>query len=97
MGEYPFSPFIVMLWGLTFSAATSLLTWFYYYNVKNYLSPDFDKKPVMKNVRFSILGGPLIYLIAAALAFVSVYISYVIYALVPFVYILPLDRETEKQ
>ena len=97
MGEYPLSPIIVMLWGLTFSATTSLLTWFYYYNVKHYLDPCFDKQAAMKNVRFSVLGGPTIYLVAALLAFVSVYISYVIYAFVPFLYILPLDREIEKQ
>jgi len=96
MGAYPRSQIIVMLWGLTFSVTTSLLTWFYYYNVKNYLSPNFNKQTAMKNVRFSVLGGPLLYLIAALLAFVSVYISYVIYALVPFLYILPLDKETDK-
>ncbi len=94
MGEYPKSPFIVFLWGLLFSATTFLLTWFYYYNVKNYLSPKYDIAAVMRNVRFSILGGPLCYFIAAVLAFFSVYISYVIYALVPLLYILPLDRET---
>ena len=93
MGEYPLSPIIVMLWGLMFSATTFLLTWFYYYNVKNYLSPRYDKKNTMRNVKFSILGGPTIYTVAALLAFVSVYISYVMYALVPLLYILPLDKE----
>jgi uncharacterized membrane protein len=97
MGAYPMSPFIVMLWGLTFSATTSMLTWFYYYNVKNYLRPEYNKTSVMRNVRFSILGGPLCYLAAALLAFTSVYISYVIYAAVPFLYILPLDKEIPKQ
>jgi uncharacterized membrane protein len=96
MGEYPLSPTVVMIWGLTFSATTSLLTWFYYYNVKHYLSPNFHKPSAMKNVRFSIFGGPALYLIAALLAFVSVYLSYIIYAVVPFLYILPLDREVEK-
>lgn len=96
MGEYPLSPTIVMLWGLMFSATTSMLTWFYYYNVKNYLHPNFDKQAAMRNVRFSILGGPLIYLVASMLAFVSVYISYVMYAFVPFLYILPLDKEVVK-
>jgi len=97
MGAYPTSPIIVMLWGLTFSATTLMLTWFYYYNVKNHLSPNYHKHTTMKNVRFSILGGPLIYLVAALLAFISVYLSYIIYALVPFLYIFPLDKEIEKQ
>ncbi len=95
MGEYPMSPIIVMIWGLMFSAATFMVTWFYYYNVKHYLSPAYDKKQTMKNVRFSVFGGPTIYTIAALLAFVSVYVSYVIYALVPLLYILPLDKEME--
>jgi uncharacterized membrane protein len=93
MGEYPTSAIIVMLWGLTFSATTFVLTWLYYYNVKNYLSDKYDPVVTMKNVRFSILGGPAIYLVAGLLAFVSVYISYVLYALVPLLYILPLDKE----
>ena len=93
MGEYPTSAIIVMLWGLTFSATTFVLTWLYYYNVKHYLSDKYDPVATMKNVRFSILGGPAIYLVAGLLAFVSVYISYVLYALVPLLYILPLDKE----
>ncbi len=96
MGEYPKSPVVVMLWGLLFSATTLLLTWFYHYNTKNYLSPNFNKDSVRKNVRFSILGGPIIYLAAALLAYRSVYISYVLYAAVPFLYILPLDKEVKK-
>lgn len=95
MGEYPMAPIIVMIWGILFSAATFVLTWFYYYNVKYYLAPTYDKKTAMKNVRFTVLGGPTIYIAAALLAFVSVYISYVIYALVPLLYILPLDKEIE--
>lgn len=97
MGQYPLSPIIVMLWGLMFSATTSILTWFYYYNVKHYLSPAFDRQAAMRNVKFSILGGPTIYLIAALLAWVSVYVSYVLYAIVPFLYILPLDKEVVKE
>ena len=73
-----------------------MLTVFYYYNVKNYLNAGYDKHTVMKYVRFPILGGPTIYLIAALLFFVSVYISFVLYALVPFLYILPLDEEVER-
>lgn len=70
-----------------------MLTWFYYYNAKNYLSPKFDKKETMKNVRFSVLGGPSIYILAGLLAWVSVYVTYIIFALTPLLYILPLDKE----
>lgn len=97
MGEYPLSAPVVMIWGLVFSAGTFMLTWFYYYSTRNYLSVRYDPERVRKNVRFSILGGPTIYLIAAMLAYVSVYVSYVMYALVPLLYILPLDRELEER
>jgi len=97
MGEYPKQPLFVMLWGLTFSAGTFSLTWFYYYNVKHYLSDKYDKKQVMKNVRLSIFAGPAIYLAAAFLSWVSVYISFVLYALTPLLYILPLDKELKKE
>ena len=93
MGEYPHVPIFVMLWGLTFSATTFMLTWFYYYNAKNYLKDTYDKKTVMSNVRLSILGGPAIYLLGAIFAWKSVYISYVLFAVTPFLYIVPLDKE----
>ncbi|MBS1773825.1 MAG: DUF1211 domain-containing protein [Bacteroidetes bacterium] len=32
MGEYPSQPLFVMFWGLTVSATTICLMWFYYYN-----------------------------------------------------------------
>lgn len=97
IGEYPRQPMFVMIWGLTFSASTFVLTWFYYYNAKNYLSADYDRKKVMKNVRLSIFAGPSIYLVSAFLAWFSVTLSYVFYALTPFLYILPLDKEIKKQ
>ena len=97
MGEYYKQPIFITIWGLTFSATTFMLTWFYYYNAKNYLKDTYDKESVMRNIRLSILGGPTIYLVAALLSWVSVYISYVLYALTPFLYIVPLDKEIEKK
>ena len=97
MAEYPGQPVFVMFWGLTFSAGTFSLTWFYYYNVKHYLKDSYDQKQVMKNVRLSILAGPTIYLVAAFLAWVSIYISFALYALTPFLYILPLDKEVRRE
>lgn len=93
MGRYPHQPLFVMFWGLTVWATTICLMWFYYYNTKNYLNPKFNKQLVMKNVRKSAIGVPVLYLIGALLAWVSVYTSFVIYALVPLIFILPLDRE----
>ena len=93
MGTYPSQPIMVALWGGTVGLTSLVLTWFYYYNTHNYLSQSFDKKSVRKNVQLSLLAGPLLYMVAAALSFINVNIAYVIYALVPVLYILPLDKE----
>jgi len=93
MGEYPHQPLNVTIWGVTVCLTTLVLNWLYYYNTHNYLSDTYDRNSVKKNVRLSLFAVPLIYLVAALLAWVSVYISYIIYLIVPFLYILPLDKE----
>jgi uncharacterized membrane protein len=93
MGEFHTKPLLVMLWGFTVSATCVMLVWFYYYQVKNYLTHKYDRKTTMRNVRLSILAGPLLYFIAGLLAWVSIYISFAIYTLVPLLYIFPLDKE----
>ncbi|MBS1773824.1 MAG: hypothetical protein JST82_13275 [Bacteroidetes bacterium] len=50
----------------------------------------------MKNVRKSLLAVPTLYIAGSFLAWVSVYVSFVIYALVPLIFILPLDKEVFK-
>lgn len=93
MGSYPSQAIMAALWGGTVGITSLILTWFYHYNTKNYLKPSFNKETVRKNVRLSLLAGPSLYLIGAALSFINVNIAYVIYALVPLLYILPLDKE----
>ena len=92
MGHYHL-PIFIALWGLTVSLTSSMLVWLYYYNSKNYLKDSYDKPSVMKNVRLSAFAAPVMYLVAGLLAWVSVYISFVIYGLVPLLYLLPLDKE----
>jgi len=96
MGEYPHSAFIVMIWGLTVSATCIVLVWFYHYNTRHFLRDTYDAVSVRKNVRLSVLAGPVLYLAGALLAWASVYIAFVIYALVPFLYLVPLDKERFK-
>jgi uncharacterized membrane protein len=94
MGEYPQQPVMVAFWGITVAIITLLLTWFYHYNTSNYLRTDaFNEQSVRKNVRLSLLAGPLLYTIAAALSFINVNIAYGIYVFVQLLYILPLDKE----
>lgn len=92
MGEHPHQPLFVAFWGGTAYFIALMLNWLYYYNAKNYLKPGYDKVKVMRNAKLSFLGVPLLYLTAVALAWVSVYISYVIFVFIPIVYVLPLDK-----
>jgi uncharacterized membrane protein len=96
MGEFPEQPLFVAFWGGTSCFIALMLNWLYYYNAKNYLKPQYDKAKTMRNVRLSLFGVPLLYLTAVALAWVSVYISYVIFVLIPIVYLLPLDRPVKQ-
>jgi len=92
MGHYHL-PVFIALWGITVSLTSTMLVWLYYYNTKNYLKRSYDKKRVMKNVRLSLFAAPVMYLAGGLLAWVSIYISFVIYGLIPLLYLLPLDKE----
>ncbi len=93
IGSYPGQPLMVALWGATVGITTLVLTWLYHYCTRNYLNEGYDKASVKKNVRLSIFGGPLLYMMAAGLSFINVNIAYVIYFFVPVLYILPLDKQ----
>ena len=93
MGAYPTQPLMAAMWGLNVAITSLLLTWYYHYNTHNYLKENYDRTKVRKNVRLSLLAGPLLYFSGACLSFVNVNIAYVIYALVPLLYLLPLDKE----
>jgi uncharacterized membrane protein len=95
MGEYPEQPLFVMFWGVTVSITSCLLVWFYYYTTKHYLAGNYDKEKVKKNVRLSIFAAPVLYLTGSVLAFYNTTISFVIYAIVPVLYVTPLDKPKE--
>lgn len=92
MGQYHL-PVFIMIWGVTVSLTSTMLVWLYYYNAKNYLKDTYDKKRVMKNVRLSVFAAPIMYLAGGLLAWVSVYIAFAIYGVIPLLYLLPLDKE----
>jgi uncharacterized membrane protein len=92
MGEYPTVPLAVASLGIVLLFVSVFLIAIYYYSVKNYLSESYDKAEVMKNVRKSVIAGPLFYLIAIGSAWVSTAITFSIYGIVPVLFILPLDK-----
>jgi uncharacterized membrane protein len=95
MGEYPSRPLIVMIWGLTMAMVTLSLAILYSYCTRHFLKPAYHAASVRKNVRLSFLMGPILYLVAAFCCWWSLKLAYTLYALVPLLYILPLDRERE--
>ncbi len=93
MGEYPHNRPAVLLFGLVATLASLLQVWLYNYITNNHLNDAYDKKSVLKNVRLSFLLAPLLLLMATAVSFISLLLPYIIYAIVPFFFLLPLDKD----
>lgn len=93
MGEYPHNRPAVLLFGLIATLASLVQVWLYSYMAKNYLQPHYNKQSVLRNVGRSFILAPMLLVVAAAASFVSLWLPYVIYALVPFFFLLPLDEE----
>jgi uncharacterized membrane protein len=96
MGEYPHNRPAVLLFGLVATLATFVQICIYSYIARNYLQPHYDKKSVLRNVGRSFILAPLLLIVAAAASFVSLWLPYVIYAIVPLFFLLPLDEDREE-
>ena len=96
MGEYPQVPLAVASLGIVLLCVSLLIVALYHYVVMNYLSEAYHQAEVMKNVRLAYFVGPLFYLIAIGLAWVNTAITFAIYAAVPLLFILPLDKPDKK-
>jgi len=92
MGLYPHNSLAVGSLGIVLLLSGTMLITLYYYVANNYLSEQYDKATVKKNVRKSLIIGPAFYGIAIASAWVNTYITFVIYAIVPLLFIVPLDK-----
>jgi uncharacterized membrane protein len=92
MGAYPHIPLAVASLGIVLFFVSVATVWLYYYIVKNYLKDEYDFSVTLRNVRLSILLAPLFYLLAALIAWVHTYITFIIYALIPVIFMLPLDK-----
>ena len=96
MGAYPRIPLAVASLGIVMFFASGALIWLYYYVVKNYLRDDYDYKTSIVNVKRSFIAAPILYVVAILLAWVHTYITFAIYALIPLLFILPLDKPRRK-
>jgi uncharacterized membrane protein len=97
MGTYPTIPLAVASLGIVLFFVSLSTIWLYYYISKNYLSDDYNKNTVFKNVRLSMILAPLFYILAASVAWIHPYITFGIYALIPVLFLLPLDRPISKK
>jgi TMEM175 potassium channel family protein len=87
-GEYPTNPLAVSFFGLVFALNTFLFLILHAYIVRRLIRPELaaiqDSRGIIK-----ALVGPASYLVGAALAWVSVPVAFVVYALTPLFYITP--------
>ena len=93
MGEYPHNRFAVLLFGVAATLASLMQNVFYGYIARNCLQSHYDKKSVLKNVRLSFILAPLLLIIAVPLSFVNLWFPYIVYAIVPFFFLLPMDKD----
>jgi uncharacterized membrane protein len=92
LGTYPKLPIAVASLGIVIIFSTFFLWSLYYYIVKNYMRDEYIYKDVRKNLYLAFFGGPIIYGFAVLMAWVNIYISFVIYSIIPLLFILPLDK-----
>jgi uncharacterized membrane protein len=97
MGTYPHIPLAVASLGIVLIFVSLSTIWLYYYITKNYLKEEYNRVVVMKNVRLSVILAPLFYILAAAVAWIHPYITFAIYAIVPLLFLLPLDKPGAKK
>ncbi|MCC7222446.1 MAG: DUF1211 domain-containing protein [Chitinophagales bacterium] len=92
MGSYPHLPFAVASFGMVMLFSSLLLNLFYHYITTHYLSHRYDKAAVQRNVRRSFWIGPLLFGVATLSAWIHPYLALCLYAIVPILFVLPLDR-----
>ncbi len=94
MGQYH-NRLAVLLFGLDATLVSLVQITLYHYIAKNYLSPAYSKEKVLKNVRLAYILAPFMLLIATAVSFINITLPFIIYFIVPFFFLLPLDEETD--
>ena len=93
MGEYPDNRIAVLLFGAIATLASFSQIVMYHYLSKNFLKPNYDYKSVRKNVKRSFILAPFLIIVATAVSFISLWLCYVIYFVVPCFFLLPFDME----
>ncbi len=96
MGTNPFDHFAVALFGLEMLFSSFGICWLYQYVATHYLKDSYNKTQVMKNVRRSFILAPAPYAIGVLCSFFSVDLAFVIYLLIPAVFVVSArSRESD--
>lgn len=91
MGEYATNPLAVTAFGLVMALNTLLFIALHAYILRNLIQPDLAQAQDPHIIRKSFVGV-FSYSIGAAAAWLSVYLSFVIYLLTPLFFIVPPTR-----
>jgi uncharacterized membrane protein len=99
IGEYPNQPIAIVVYGLTVTASSValLLVWNYATKDHKHVSPEMPPA-LIKRVRGQMLLAPPVYLAASALAYVNIWLSFLVFAALQIHYMRPgqIDRHTKK-
>lgn len=95
MGEYPHNQPGVLLFGVNATVASLMQVWLYHCVANSHLLPIYNREKVMRNVLRSFILAPCLLIAAVGGSFVSLWLPYVIYAVVPLFFLLPFDEEGE--
>ena len=90
IGAYVHEQLPVVIYGANMVVASLVLQWHWWYATHNHrlVRPDLDPT-LVRSVTQVILMGPVVYLIAMALSYVSTSISIAMYLLVNLIYVIP--------
>lgn len=94
-GEYASNQVAVLLLGGILALTSFLLVLLYWYVAKYHLVPEYDPVSMMKNVKRSFFLAPIFIVVATIASFVHIYIPFVVYFLVSFLFLFPLDKPIE--
>lgn len=97
MGEYPHNRPAVLLFGIVITLASVAQSFLYHKIAKKHLCAGYNQEKVLRNVRRTFLMAPLMLLFATFLSYISLWLPYVLYAIVPFFFLLPLDLEEKTE
>lgn len=94
LGEYRDQQIAVVVYGINIAIAAFWAYVQWWYAAKNHHLIDKDLDPTFITImsRRSLVG-PIIYLIAVALSFVSIYASLVLYIAIPLYYLVPARKD----